>query len=269
MKNRILVVEDIPENRSTYRITLELDNYLVDCAGSKEEALALIRERTYHAALVDIRLFEADESNTDGLDVVRALNSSGEGTKSVILSGHGSLENAIRAYESLGIFRFLQKESGTASLQEIRHAVAACVKISKINLLGKYPSLIALLAGGVNVAQIVWEGKCLHALKSGGAEMLKNAFHTLLDGYLPVLPLAEGNTSEIRDLDGCVRFWLWSKAARSALIGSLERASGVIKPTTLLGSNKEVRRFTKEGLIGVLCEDSQRKREDYVESIWH
>src|ERR1700760_1823934 len=110
MTGRVLIVEDIPENRSTYEIALSTDGHMVDVAQSRTEALLLLRRKSYDVALVDLRLVENDESNMEGLAVLDALHASGEGTALLVLSGHGTPQSVVKAYERYSIRRFFMKE---------------------------------------------------------------------------------------------------------------------------------------------------------------
>jgi len=90
---RTLVVDDEEGIRSTLREALQRDGYTVATAASGEEALDLLRETSFDAAIVDLSL----GSHVDGLRVLEAIRWRWPQMAVVILTAHGSLESAIAA----------------------------------------------------------------------------------------------------------------------------------------------------------------------------
>src|SRR6185369_12329088 len=84
-RKRILVVEDDSNLRESYMANLKMENYLVDGAGSLQEAIEALDKRNYHTAIVDIKLKKKDSKN-EGVDVVRYIRQLDEGTESIVLS---------------------------------------------------------------------------------------------------------------------------------------------------------------------------------------
>ena len=68
MPNRILIVEDDERIRSSMRLSLEQEGYLIDEASSGEIALDLFRDNPHDLALVDLML-----PGMDGFECCRAL----------------------------------------------------------------------------------------------------------------------------------------------------------------------------------------------------
>jgi two-component system response regulator PilR (NtrC family) len=54
--NSLLVVDDEPDLRTLYELTLVREGYEVETAGSVEEAWALLAERAFSAVITDMRL---------------------------------------------------------------------------------------------------------------------------------------------------------------------------------------------------------------------
>ena len=71
MSDRILIVEDDERIRSSMRLSLEQEGYVVDEAGSGEEALDLFAKDPHDLALVDLML-----PGMDGFECCRALRRS-------------------------------------------------------------------------------------------------------------------------------------------------------------------------------------------------
>ena len=90
---RTLVVDDEEGIRSTLREALQRDGYTEATAPSGEEALDLLRETSFDAAIVDLSL----GGHVDGLRVLEAIRWRWPNMVVVILTAHGSLESAIAA----------------------------------------------------------------------------------------------------------------------------------------------------------------------------
>ncbi len=103
--NHILVVDDEPDIRRTLEEILAEEGYGVTTAESAREALELARDATFDAVLLDVWL-----PDRDGLDVLQDIRAMDRGTgpEIIIISGHGTIEAAVRATK-LGAYDFLEK----------------------------------------------------------------------------------------------------------------------------------------------------------------
>jgi two-component system, NtrC family, nitrogen regulation response regulator NtrX len=103
--NHILIVDDEAEIRESLGEILKEDGYTVTSTATASEALVLLRDASYDVILLDIWL-----PDRDGLDVLTEVRSLAiESTPEVIIiSGHGTIETAVRATK-LGAFDFLEK----------------------------------------------------------------------------------------------------------------------------------------------------------------
>jgi DNA-binding response OmpR family regulator len=90
---RTLIVDDEEGIRSTLREALQRNGHTVTTAASGEEALDLLREASFDAAIVDLNL----GGRVDGLRVLAAIRWRWPEMAVVILTAHGSLETAIAA----------------------------------------------------------------------------------------------------------------------------------------------------------------------------
>lgn len=100
---RILVIDDESSIRSSLQGILEDESYDVRTVETGEEGLAELRSRPFGLVLLDIWLPEMN-----GLDVLRQIRLLEEPPKVVIISGHGTVETAVKATK-LGAFDFLEK----------------------------------------------------------------------------------------------------------------------------------------------------------------
>ncbi|MCU0773498.1 MAG: sigma-54 dependent transcriptional regulator [Ideonella sp.] len=117
-RHSLLVVDDEPDLRTLYELTLLREGYEVDTAESVEDAAAQLRERTYHAVITDMRLPDGT-----GLDLLRRLEAEGRRERAIVITAYGSAENAVEALKA-GAYDYLTKP---VDLKVFRSVVAAAV----------------------------------------------------------------------------------------------------------------------------------------------
>ncbi len=138
---RLLVVDDEPDLRTLYELTLLREGYDVDSAGTVEEAWMLLQEAgpgAYQLMITDMRLPDGT-----GLDLLRRLENAGRSEKAVVITAYGSPENAVEALKS-GAYDYLTKP---VDLRQFRAVVASAI--------GRVPTAAAQLARGGAVAAAV------------------------------------------------------------------------------------------------------------------
>jgi two-component system nitrogen regulation response regulator NtrX len=103
--NHVLIVDDEAEIRESLEEILREEGYVVTSTATAEEALVLLKDAVYDVLLLDIWL-----PDRDGLEVLREIRSIEREDKPevIIISGHGTIETAVRATK-LGAFDFLEK----------------------------------------------------------------------------------------------------------------------------------------------------------------
>ena len=120
--NHILVVDDESDIRESLSEILAEEGYSITATASAEEALVLVRDAQYDVVLLDIWL-----PDLDGLEVLARLNGFELESRPevVMISGHGTIETAVRATK-LGAFDFLEKPlSLDRTLIVLKNAVEA------------------------------------------------------------------------------------------------------------------------------------------------
>jgi two-component system nitrogen regulation response regulator NtrX len=100
---RILIVDDERNVRATLKGVLEDEGYEAEAVGSGEEALSALTRDPFDLVLLDIWL-----PGMDGLEVLEQLGNDGTDAVVVMISGHGSVESAVRSTK-LGAFDFIEK----------------------------------------------------------------------------------------------------------------------------------------------------------------
>jgi len=103
--NHVLIVDDEAEIRESLQGILAEEGYLVTTAATAREALTLLADAVYDAVLLDIWL--PDRDGLDTLAEIRQMHPA-HVPEVVIISGHGTIEAAVRATK-LGAYDFLEK----------------------------------------------------------------------------------------------------------------------------------------------------------------
>jgi two-component system response regulator AtoC len=101
--SRLLVVDDDHAFRLSTAALLRADGYDVDVAADATAAVQALRAQPYDLVLLDLRM-----PGIDGLQLVETLRIWGESVPVLMISGYGTVENAVRAMH-LGTDDFLTK----------------------------------------------------------------------------------------------------------------------------------------------------------------
>ena len=102
-KRRVLVIDDEKAIRETLSEILTDEGYAVTPIESGEEGLRRLREENFDLAFLDVWL-----RDLDGLSVLEAADGRLREVPVVMISGHASVETAVRAVR-LGAYDFLEK----------------------------------------------------------------------------------------------------------------------------------------------------------------
>jgi two-component system nitrogen regulation response regulator NtrX len=115
---RVLVVDDEAAIRRSLAGILADEGYDAALAEDGERALAAVRERTPDLVLLDIAM-----PGRDGIEILEDLRRAHPALPVVMMSGHGTIETAVRATQ-LGAFDFIEKPlSLDKLLLTVRHAL--------------------------------------------------------------------------------------------------------------------------------------------------
>ena len=100
---QILIIDDEPRMCDSLRKLLSGQGYDVFTAGTGAEAEALIRDKSFDVALVDIVM-----PDTDGNHLMDLINQKSPGTDVIIITGYASLNSAIEALRR-GAYDYVRK----------------------------------------------------------------------------------------------------------------------------------------------------------------
>jgi len=119
MSKRILVVDDEPNVRLSYRVTLETEGLAVCEADCAKKALEQFAVHHFDLAILDMRMPEMD-----GLDLLEEMRKRGLKTPTVIITAYGDIPHAVRAMQ-LGAIDFLQKPLTPEALRSLVSEILA------------------------------------------------------------------------------------------------------------------------------------------------
>jgi two-component system nitrogen regulation response regulator NtrX len=101
--NTILIIDDEKEICESIKMILEYEGYFVDYSTSASKGLIIIEEKQISCLLLDIQMPEMS-----GFEVLKKVKETTPSLSVIIISAHGSVENAIKATR-LGAFDFIEK----------------------------------------------------------------------------------------------------------------------------------------------------------------
>jgi two-component system nitrogen regulation response regulator NtrX len=115
----VLIVDDEEGIRHSLTSILREEGYTAESVSSGEECLEAAKRRAYDLVLLDIWL-----NGMDGMETLRRLNEMARPPVVVVISGHGTIETAVRATK-LGAFDFIEKPLALEkTLVAVRNALA-------------------------------------------------------------------------------------------------------------------------------------------------
>ena len=130
----ILVVDDEPDLRTLYELTLLREGYRVETAGTLGEARTQLQERRFDAVITDMRLPDGL-----GLELLLALRRQQRPERCIVMTAYGSAENAVESLKA-GAFDYLTKP---VDLKQFRSIVASAVQPSAVMQPAAPPSAAA------------------------------------------------------------------------------------------------------------------------------
>ncbi len=101
--HNILIVDDEAGIRQSLKGVLEDEGFQVAVSDTGESCLDVLRKRQFDIVLLDIWL-----PGMDGLEALEKIRSADGAPEVIMISGHGTIETAVRATK-LGAFDFLEK----------------------------------------------------------------------------------------------------------------------------------------------------------------
>ena len=114
---RILLVDDEKSIVFAVRQYFLKQGYVVDCAGTSEQALELLAAEHYAVAIVDVEL-RGSRDSADGLNLAQFIRSHAPTTAIIILTALETPETESRAKEA-GVHSYLHKPTRLAQIADV------------------------------------------------------------------------------------------------------------------------------------------------------
>jgi two-component system response regulator PilR (NtrC family) len=161
---RILVVDDEPDLRTLYQLTLLREGYQVDTAGDLAQARTLLADRPFDVLITDMRLPDGL-----GLSLITELKAQQRSERCVVITAYGSAENAVEALKG-GAFDYLTKP---VDLKQFRQVIASAARSPSMRFDGSNaPALRAselpVNTGAVGkqaLGRLVGRSECMRQIK--------------------------------------------------------------------------------------------------------
>ena len=189
---QILVIDDEPDLRTLYELTLLREGYRVEAAGSVSEAWQHLEARRFDAVITDMRLPDGQ-----GMEIIHRIQKNQRSERCVVMTAYGSAENAVEALKA-GAFDYLTKP---VDLKQFRAVVASAVqanqalqvqaKAAQTTPAGPGERADALAVGGSGGAaldRLVGDSEPMRRVKSRIAKVAR--------GMAPVLVRGESGTGK-------------------------------------------------------------------------
>lgn len=139
MENRLLLVDDEEQILKALKRTFMNEDYVIDIALSGEAALEMVGKRPYKVVISDERM-----PGMSGSDLLAMVSLRCPEVVKILLTGHASVESAMKAVNQGEISRFMLKPWDNF---ELRLAVSSAIE--KYDLEMQNRKLMALLRTGV------------------------------------------------------------------------------------------------------------------------
>jgi len=98
---RILVVDDEPDLRTLYELTLLREGYGVETAENLQQAHARLAQGCYDVLITDMRLPDGL-----GMSLINDIRSCARDERCIVITAYGSTQNAVEALKA-GAFDYL------------------------------------------------------------------------------------------------------------------------------------------------------------------
>lgn len=173
---KVLLIEDDVSWRRKLTGYLKTEGYSVQEADTYAKARELLRTGRVDLVVLDLRLVDWDETDYSGMDLLDDIDRLAEewATKTIILTGYGTVEHALEAFKEHGVFDFITKARFNRH-EFIQVARAALQQAEAERQAGFVSTVPKTMARHVRVIRcFVHDGPC--ALEEGIALKPKQAF---------------------------------------------------------------------------------------------
>ena len=119
-QKKILLVDDEAEFVTTLAERLEIRGFKAEAAISGQQALELVKDRNFDAAILDVKM-----PGMDGLEVMKKIRELHPDVPVILLTGYGSTDDGVQGVNK-GAFDYLMKPLDIEELiSKIQEALAS------------------------------------------------------------------------------------------------------------------------------------------------
>ncbi|MCZ8096262.1 MAG: sigma-54 dependent transcriptional regulator [Acidovorax sp.] len=190
----ILVIDDEPDLRTLYELTLLREGYRVETASTVQEAREQLKGRPFDVVITDMRLPDGF-----GMEILQDLRDQQRRERCVVMTAYGSAENAVEALRS-GAFDYLTKP---VDLKQFRSVVASAVQGTGATPAPRAPragsTQRSSVSGGEQAATATGIVPAALARMVGDSEAMRNVKQRIAKvarGMAPVLVHGESGTGK-------------------------------------------------------------------------
>ncbi len=181
----VLVVDDEPDLRTLYELTLLREGHHVQAAASLAEAREQLEQRSFDIIITDMRLPDGV-----GLELLREITAARRPERSIMITAYGSAENAVEALKA-GAFDYLTQP---VDLKQFRAVVASALHApaaasatpvapsSPPPTLPTGASAVASATASLSLARLVGESAAMRGVKQRIAKVATSMAPVLVQG---------------------------------------------------------------------------------------
>jgi two-component system response regulator PilR (NtrC family) len=178
---QILVVDDEPDLRTLYELTLLREGYRVETAGTVQEALQLLKARTFDVVITDMRLPDGM-----GIEILEHLKAQKRNERSVVITAYGSAENAVGSLKA-GAFDYLTKPVDLKQFRSViasaLHEANASAPATRSTNTNKRPdSAVRMPSGEAALARLAGESFAMRSVKERIVKVARSMAPVLVRG---------------------------------------------------------------------------------------
>jgi len=176
---RLLVVDDEPDLRTLYELTLLREGYDVESAETVAEAWKLLHGApagAFQLVITDMRLPDGT-----GLDLLRRMDEAGRREKAVVITAYGSPQNAVEALKA-GAYDYLTKP---VDLRQFRAVVASALGRTPHSAPAppaRSPAISARALPVTALGRIVGHSQAMHQVRSLVEKVARSMAPVLVNG---------------------------------------------------------------------------------------
>ena len=172
----VLVVDDEPDLRTLYELTLLREGYRIETAGDLQEARQLLHNTRFDVVITDMRLPDGL-----GLELLQELKAQQRPERVIVMTAYGSAENAVEALKA-GAFDYLTKP---VDLKQFRAVVASAIqdngKNTRTTINAEKPS--QRISGGQEALQkLVGDSEAMQLVKQRIVKVARSMAPVLVRG---------------------------------------------------------------------------------------